>query len=66
MFSEKPVKSNVPLLNAGKVSPDLTTGSLDLPVAQNHQTQCLLNDNGGVVARSRTESKAMDDFDRHA
>ena len=62
MFSEKPVKSNVPLLNAGKVSPDLTTGSLDLPVAQNYQTQCLSNDSGGVVTRSRTKSKAIDDF----
>ena len=60
MFSAKTVVSNVPLSNAGEVFPGLMTDSPDLLVAQDHQTQCLSNDD--AVTRARTEGKAMDNF----
>ena len=60
MFSVKSVVSNVPSSNTGEVSPDLMTGSSDLLVAQDCQTQCLSNDD--AVTRTRAEGKAIDDF----
>ena len=60
MFSVKSVVSNAPLSNAGEVSPGLMTGNPDLLVTQDHQTQCLSNDD--AVTRTRTEGKTMGNF----
>ena len=60
MFSVKSVVSNVPSSNTGEVFPGLMIGNLDLLVAQDHQTQCLSNDD--VMDWDRTEGKAIGNF----